>query len=1032
MKKLLALIIVALMLTMMLASCDLSWLPIETPTPESHKCESICPECGKCVDAECVEDACKDKCEGHEPPACEHVYDNACDADCNVCGAKREVGEHAYDNACDADCNVCGAEREVGEHAYDNACDADCNVCGAEREVGEHTYDNACDADCNVCGAEREVGEHTYDNACDADCNVCGAEREVAEHQYDEVVTAPTCFAAGYTTHTCTECGKNYTDTPTAQLTHVDADGDEKCDHGCGTDMPKPRYEVSFNTDGAGNVEPQTIKEGETATAPADPQKTGYTFLGWYMGNAKYDFATPITANIALVAKWQANTYTLTFGESKLTVTYGQAVGELPAVPSVEGKKDGKWMLDGAELTAETVYNFTEDKEATAKYEDITFTVTFKDGETDRGTFTFKYGTVMVPPALSGVNNNQYMYWAVDGQPYSFSEPVKSDLTIEVVRKSLVAPHYDVEVGGGQLVMDLALLGDNAWFGEVASVRAHGVEAEFTVDGSKLSISEDALLVGENAIIITNKDGALYRFLAVKATMFIDEVADFANMLTHPLLNSGTVADETKAAYYIIVKDLDLSGYTGIGKYDGNWQNVFYGTLDGRGHVLSNFVGSQQKGFIACVAGTIKNITFVNADNTGRGGVLSSQLLAGAVIDNVHVTGKISTDGAGWGASTLFVGNINAGVKIKNSSVTCTGLPATTTNTALLGKLNGNDAEFVNCKVYVSEALSSANALLINGKTYKGTVEKIVMAEVNVDYNYDFEVTTEGNATYTVDLSKITEENAKYAWGGNILKVTLDGLALDYTLDGTTIAINEASLAMGENKIRIESDNYKTYVITVVKATMLIDEAADFAKMITKPLYNVNDPATAEQKNAYYVITKDIDLTGYTGLGAYSGGWTNVFYGTLDGRGHTLSNFVGSQQKGFIACIGGTVKNIKFVNAGNTGRGGVLCSQLLAGAVIDNVDISGKITGDGAVWGQSSMFGLVNAGVSIKNCDVTCTALPATTTYTAIFCTVTANGVAFENCTVSVPATLSTATVVGMNRGGSFTYTGTITVNTIE
>lgn len=34
--------------------------------PEApHECESECPICGKCTDAECTEDACKDKCTGH-------------------------------------------------------------------------------------------------------------------------------------------------------------------------------------------------------------------------------------------------------------------------------------------------------------------------------------------------------------------------------------------------------------------------------------------------------------------------------------------------------------------------------------------------------------------------------------------------------------------------------------------------------------------------------------------------------------------------------------------------------------------------------------------------------------------------------------------------------------------------------------------------------------------------------------------------------------------------------------------------------
>ena len=57
-------------------------------------------------------------------------------------------------------------------HTYDNACDADCNKCGAERTPAEHEYDNACDTTCNVCNATRTVGEHKWNIATCA-CSVC-------------------------------------------------------------------------------------------------------------------------------------------------------------------------------------------------------------------------------------------------------------------------------------------------------------------------------------------------------------------------------------------------------------------------------------------------------------------------------------------------------------------------------------------------------------------------------------------------------------------------------------------------------------------------------------------------------------------------------------------------------------------------------------------------------------------------------------------------------------------------------------------
>ncbi len=45
-----------------LAACD-----GKTPTPPPHTCEHVCPEpdCGKCLDADCDDPVCADKCEGH-------------------------------------------------------------------------------------------------------------------------------------------------------------------------------------------------------------------------------------------------------------------------------------------------------------------------------------------------------------------------------------------------------------------------------------------------------------------------------------------------------------------------------------------------------------------------------------------------------------------------------------------------------------------------------------------------------------------------------------------------------------------------------------------------------------------------------------------------------------------------------------------------------------------------------------------------------------------------------------------------------
>jgi len=63
-------------------------------------------------------------------------------------------------------------------------------------------------------------------------------------------------------------------------------------------------HTVTFDTDGGNAIEAQTVVDGKAAVAPVVPTKEGYTFAGWYLDGSAYDFETPVTADITLVAKW--------------------------------------------------------------------------------------------------------------------------------------------------------------------------------------------------------------------------------------------------------------------------------------------------------------------------------------------------------------------------------------------------------------------------------------------------------------------------------------------------------------------------------------------------------------------------------------------------------------------------------------------------------------------------------------------------------------------------------------------------------
>ena len=64
-------------------------------------------------------------------------------------------------------------------------------------------------------------------------------------------------------------------------------------------------FAVRFDTDGGSEIEPTMVEHSHTVRPPSDPEKSGHTFVGWYLGDEKYNFDTPITAPLTLTAKWE-------------------------------------------------------------------------------------------------------------------------------------------------------------------------------------------------------------------------------------------------------------------------------------------------------------------------------------------------------------------------------------------------------------------------------------------------------------------------------------------------------------------------------------------------------------------------------------------------------------------------------------------------------------------------------------------------------------------------------------------------------
>ena len=72
---------------------------------------------------------------------------------------------------------------------------------------------------------------------------------------------------------------------------------------------------VTFEVNGGSAVAAQGVASGATAVRPDAPTKSGYIFDGWYQDatlSVPFDFATPITADITLYARWADYVYQVT------------------------------------------------------------------------------------------------------------------------------------------------------------------------------------------------------------------------------------------------------------------------------------------------------------------------------------------------------------------------------------------------------------------------------------------------------------------------------------------------------------------------------------------------------------------------------------------------------------------------------------------------------------------------------------------------------------------------------------------------
>ena len=190
------------------------------------------------------------------------------------------------------------------------------------------------------------------------------------------------------------------------------------------------------------------VADGTVLMQPEKPTRADFTFGGWMLRGAAYDFTRPVSENLVLEAQWVPNPDIVTF-----TVTF-MAYGGTPE-PLVQIVKNGEkaqepidvkkerftlkgWTLDGAAydfttaVTANIVLKAQWEQDPGVTVRKVTYVANggkFADGS-DRMEVEVADGTLANRPTDPEKDGCALTRWTLGGAEYNFTEPVTEDIEL--------------------------------------------------------------------------------------------------------------------------------------------------------------------------------------------------------------------------------------------------------------------------------------------------------------------------------------------------------------------------------------------------------------------------------------------------------------------------------------------------------------------------------------------------------------------------------------------------------------------------
>ena len=198
----------------------------------------------------------------------------------------------------------------------------------------------------------------------------------------------------------------------------------------CEKDKAVPTYTVTFDSKGGSQVASKTVREGSMVEKPAEPTRDNHSFGGWSKADSEtgvlWNFESEVvTMDMTLFARWEINTYSVTFdsdgGNSvpSQTVAHG-SVATKPSDPTRNGYEFDGWFNNDVE------WNFTIAITAPitlkAKWTAV-HTVTFdSDGGSEVSAQTIRNGTTATRPVnpIRTITSGLYLGTLTNNYNYTF------------------------------------------------------------------------------------------------------------------------------------------------------------------------------------------------------------------------------------------------------------------------------------------------------------------------------------------------------------------------------------------------------------------------------------------------------------------------------------------------------------------------------------------------------------------------------------------------------------------------------------